>query len=245
MTLSLYQDDINDKAYFNYQSALMGLQNTLEELLSTQDKMIHSEYIKIDLNPGNKEDHSVLSESLSIIKKTINRKKSISESTNLENDLSKLTGKQWSTAVKYAKVSNRKILKQLRTFSEYRDVLKYTFDSIMKNLTNELRSIDLKFDQLTVEKAFSNRKSIETDIPIRKTFTSRMSSVGSGMRKSTDITSILSPLKSDNQTIYNPTKGPTLTSQNDQTQENSNDIEKLKTLKSSMRIESFISSKFK
>ena len=181
----------NNTNLFNYSAFLNNLKTSLNDVLTKNDNILSKEFEKLELicnckKPDNNlllsnELDQNLSENLTSIRKSILRKKKIKDE---KNELqSKSVGKKFADSIKYAKVENKKVLKEIRICAEFRDLLKNSFESIVNSLVEELSNNNEGNNKNNNDSSFYRRKSVEFNITNltskSNNLSSRLSSVGS------------------------------------------------------------------
>jgi len=159
---------------FNILYYLSNLKKSLENTLIFYDKLLYTEYKKIEIvkkkeqkNGSSQDIISVpdngminMTESLSSIRKSVLRKKKI-----VEDEIecrSQSVGKLWSESLKYSKVENKKSLREIRIAAELRDIILCSFDNIIQSLLNEMVNPSNKSISNN-EVVYSARKVMESD----------------------------------------------------------------------------------
>ena len=190
MNQSFYNENLSSRTVreigFNFSTFLNGLKNSLNNLLSTHDTILYDEFKRMEKNFPKRNLHTFqssdyleetknMSESLTGLRKSLSRKIKVAE---MELDYKKKrVGKQFSDAVKYAKVENRRALKELRLCAEYRDIIKHAFETIVNNLNEEIK-LNIK-NELTGKTVVSPRKSLDANLVSMNLTIKRLTSIGS------------------------------------------------------------------
>ena len=198
---------------------MKSLKTSLNNLLTSHDQLLYEHYYKLEKkivkrqgsninnnsNLSSNEESQKMSESLSLIRKSILRKKKIIDKD--QEDKMNNVGKQFSEEIKYTKVENKKALKDLRICAEYRDVIKHTFEAVINNLRDELTGVNNLRMSKTDSQQINERKPIELDLSClainTKDLSKRMSSVGSD-KNIMDVNMTLQKKSSQNNNLISP-----------------------------------------